>query len=276
MKRQGLSLLIFLFLISACSGPHQTDNALAPINNSPVEYYAVLAEKDDYKDVDMTDLLVDYINIQRLRTVLEELGWQSGNIHEIEEYDQGDLKAELDWLEEVVDDNDLVFFYVTGHGTYLRRHIKWSNFFPEEWAQIKAGQRVLLVDSCTAAEFTKTIKEDPNPYISIAAVDEDEYGWAGLEEEGLPIIGGVFTYYFAEALVDPNADSNGDGSVSVQEAALLAEEGQRSYMHEVVFAVPEFVKMYHDIGVTPDQDQSFPDVILDDNVGNPVILQINE
>jgi hypothetical protein len=146
----------------------------------------------------------------------------------------------------------------------------------EEWAQINASQRVLLVDSCTAAEFTNTIQDDPGPHISIAAVDEDEYGWAGLEEEGLPIIGGVFTYYFAEALVDPNADSNGDGSVSVQEAALLAEEGQRSYMHEVVFAVPEFVKMYHDIGVTPDQDQSFPDVILNDNVGNPVILQINE
>jgi hypothetical protein len=183
-------ILTLLLLLTACQTTEQDIDQTPSINNSPVEFYAVLAEKDEYSDVDMTPLMVDYIDIKRLRDALEDLGWPSDQIHDLKEFAQQDLQAELDWLEDIVDDNDLVFFYVTGHGTYLRRHIKWNSFFPDEWAQINTSQRVLVVDSCTAAEFIKNTSDDPLPQISIAAVDEDEYGWKGIEEEGLPIIGG--------------------------------------------------------------------------------------
>jgi hypothetical protein len=133
---------------------------------------------------------------------------------------------------------------------------------------------VLTVDSCTAAEFTNSLKKDPHPQITIAAVDEDEYGWKGIEEEGLPIIGGIFTFYFAEALVELKADADEDGMVSVQEAALHAEEKQRGYMHNIVFAVPEFVEMYHDIGVEPEKDKTFPDVIMIDSIGEQLCLEV--
>ena len=53
----------------------------------------------------------------------------------------------------------------------------------------------------------------------MAATAASEYSWVDLEEEGLPIIGGVFTHYFASALDNPEAGANGDGWVSVQEAA---------------------------------------------------------
>jgi len=239
-----------------------------------VEVYAVLAQKDSYTDVGMSALLVDYIDIKRLRGSLEELGWPSENIHEVREFDRDSLQIELDWLEEQADSNDLVFFYVTSHGNYLRYHVHWNDFFPEEWSQIPSYRRVLVVDSCTAAEFTNSINQDSNPHISIAAVDDDEYGWKGIKEEGLPIIGGIFTFFFAEALVELKADTNGDGLVSVQEAALLAEEKQRGYMHDVVFAVPEFVEDYHSIGVRPEEDKTFPDVIIDDAVEYPLNLSI--
>lgn len=173
-------------IVEASSGANE--NSVSADN--PVNVYAVLAEKDSYSDVGMTSLLVDYIDIKRLRGALEQMGWPAEQIHELKEFDQDSLKTELDWLEENSDANDLVFFYVTGHGTYLRHNINWNSFFPDEWAQIASHNRVLVVDSCSAAEFTNPIKADPNPHLSLAAVDEDEYGWKGIKEEGLPIVGG--------------------------------------------------------------------------------------
>jgi hypothetical protein len=273
MRQLKILFLTISILVHACASTQTDSEPKLLQNDTPVEYYAVLAEKDGYADVDMTPLMVDYIDIQRMRGALEELGWPTENIHDLKEFDQQSLKAELDWLEEVTDENDLVFFYVTGHGTYLRRHVRWHEFFPEEWAQINSYRRVLVVDSCTAAEFIKSLDKDPHPQITIAAVDDDEYGWKGIEEEGLPIIGGIFTFYFAEALVELKADANEDGVVSVQEAALYAEEKQRRYMHNIVFAVPEFVEMYHDIGVEPEKDKTFPDVIMIDSVGEELSLE---
>ena len=242
---------------------------------NPVEGWAVLAAKDDYSDVGMTDMLVDYIDNTRLLEALEKSGWNPNHIHEVREFNRESLQTELDWLEEVADENDLVFLYVTSHGKYLSDIVLWGEFFPEQWEEIASQRRVLVVDSCSAGKFTKPVTGDPNPYLSIAAVDSDEFGWKGLEEEGLPIVGGVFTYYFAQALTNPDTDDNGDGFISVQEAVLLAEEQQRAYMHEVVFAVPEFVEMYHGIGVSPELDPTFPDVILDDTIGEPFYLSLD-
>ena len=279
MKKTIFFLLISLILTASCTGSgtinQPEENLELSADYGPVEVYAVLAEKDNYSDVDMSNLLVDYIDIKRMRGALEQMGWPAEQIHELKEFDQESLKAELDWLEEKADANDLVFFYVTGHGTYLRLNIKWNSFFPDEWAQIKSHNRVLVMDSCSAAEFTDTINGDPNPHLSLAAVDADEYGWKGIKEEGLPIVGGVFTFYFAEALGEMKADLDGDGKVSVQEAARLAEEEQRTYMHEVVLVVPEFLEGYYNIGAKPDQDKTFPDVIMDDTIGEELFLDVS-
>jgi hypothetical protein len=268
-------LLAILIISSACANPEKKFEPTPLPDDTPVEYYAVLAEKDSYADVDMAPLMVNYIDIKRMREALEDLGWPMENIHEVKEFDQASLKVELDWLEENADTNDLVFFYITGHGAYLHRNIRWESFFPREWAQIASHRRVLLVDTCTAAEFTNALKTDPNPYLALAAVDDDEYGWKGIEKEGLPIIGGIFTFYFAEALVELKADVDGDGKVSVQEAARIAEEKQRTYMQEIVFGVPAFLEMYHTLGENPEKDKTFPDVIVDDTIGLPIILDIN-
>ena len=238
--------------------------------------WAVLAEKDDYSDVDMTDLPVDYIGIAQMRERLESAGWDPGRIRDLKEFDQRTLRQGLDWLEEKAGEDDLVLVYVAAHGRYLSDVVVWESFFADEWAEIPSPRRVLIVDACHAADFTDVVKDDPAPYVSIAAVDEDEYGWTGLEEEGLPVIGGVFTHYFAAAFEDPGADEDGDGCVSVQEAALLAEEQQRTYMQDVVFDVPAFLEMYHQAGTRPDEDATFPDVIVDDSMGAPLCLELTQ
>ena len=239
-----------------------------------VRGWAVLAEKDNYDDVQMTNLPVDYIGITQLHQLLLDSGWQEAQIHEAREFDQESLTEELDWLAENADQDDLVFVYVAAHGRYLRDVLRWGTFFGREWGEIPSYHQILLIDACQAEEFTDVIANDPEPYLSVAAVASDEYGWSGLEEEGLPIIGGVFTHYFTLAFQDPEADTDEDGQVSAQEAALWAEAQQRTYMHEVVFAVPEFVEDYHAIGAYNDQDPEFPHVVMKDTIGMPVFLEL--
>jgi hypothetical protein len=268
MKKITPILFAAIFILSACSNPP----ALSEEDSGTVEMFAVLAEKDDYQDVGMTDLMVNYIDNARMKKALMDLGWPEENIFELREFDRMDLESELDRLALEADANDLVFFYITGHGRYLSDVISWSSFFPKEWSEIPSTQKVLVVESCQAAKFTKQLKGDFG--LTIAAVDKNEFGWKGIEEENLPIVGGIFTYYFAEALTDPSVDSNGDGQVSVQEAASAAENKQRHYMHQEVFAVPEFVEMYHSIGVEPEKDKTFPDVIITDSLGEELFLEV--
>ena len=261
-------LVIILTLVVGCE-------KINPSIENPVEGWAVLAEKDDYKDVDMTDMLVDYIDITRMRQALENAGWKPDHIHDLREFNRETLQVKLDWLEENADENDIVILYVAGHGSYLHDVVLWRRFFADEWSQIPSQRRLLIIDTCNAANFTNAVTSDPSPHLSIAAVAGDEYGWKGVEEESLPIIGGVFTYYFTGALEDPDADANSDGIVSVQEAALMAEGQQRIYMHDVVLIVPEFAAMFHALTFAPEQDPGYPHVTVDDTIGEPLFLALD-
>ncbi len=273
MKRPSHSraivvLVIVLALLAGCEKPEQTFE-------NPVDGWAVLAEKDDYTGLYMDDLPVDYIGITRMRQTLEDAGWNPDHIRDLREFSRKTLQAELDWLKENADENDIVILYVTAHGDYLSDVVLWHEFFADEWERIVSQRRLLVVDACFAADFTNTVVSDQSPHMSVAAVDGDEYGWIGIEEEGLPIIGGVFTYYFTEAFDNPASDTNGDGMVSVQEAAKMAEGQQRAYLHEVVLAVPEFVEMFHDLASYPEGDPTYPHVKVDDTIGEPLLLALD-
>ena len=289
-----LSLFLFsIVLLSGCNQqPQQIQQSLDSENVSTiplpspepsltptetvdsVQGWAVLAEKDDFSDVGMTDMLVDYISNKVLSETLVKAGWDAENIHELDGFDRASLEQELDWLEEVADENDIVFFYVASHGNHLIYNIAWDEFFKEQWSQIPSQRRVLMLDTCTARQFTDTVMDDPGLQLTIASVDIDEFSWRGIEEEGLPIIGGVFTYYFAEAFSTLEADTDGNNLVSVQEATLYAEERQQKYMHEVVWAVPEFIEPYHQMGLHPENDPEYPDVIMNDTLSEPLYFDL--
>lgn len=288
-----LAVLLMLAGISACA-PSLPSAALSPtatpattvaavptapdapqaVGDGVVHGWAVLAEKDYYSDVGMTDLRVDYITVRQVHQLLLDCGWQESRIRELRGFAQQDLRQALGWLAASADEDDLVLLYVTAHGRFLERVVEWGDFFAAEWDAVSSQRRVLVVDSCLAAKFTAVVSSDPRPHLSVAAVDADEYGWSGLEEEGLPIIGGVFSHYFVAAFGDSEADADGNGAVSVQEAALHAEGQQRVYMHEVVFAVPEFAEMYEEVGSTT-EDPDRPHVVVDDAIGTPLYLELD-
>ena len=193
----------------------------------------------------------------------------------MKEFDRDSLQVELDWLEDVADENDIVFMFVTGHSTYLTKFLEWQDFFPQEWAQIQSERRILLVDMCVGARFTEVVNADPNPHLSIAVVDVDELAWKALEDEGLSFVGAAFNHYFVEGLTNPEVDADGNGWFSVQEAALYAEAGQRDFMHNEVFANPDYIGWWHENNLYPDQDPGFPHVIVDDTIGEPVYLDLD-
>lgn len=253
-----------------------TPTPVLPIGDGVVDGWAVLVEKDDYSDVEMSDLLTDFINIIRFHQLLLGSGWQESHIRELRDsFRQAEMRQALSWLAANADGDDVVLFYVAAHGRFLHEVVHWGDFFDADWEAVPSPRRVLVVDACHAGAFTSTVNDDPQAHLSIAAVDALEHGWSGLPEEGLPILGGVFTHYFTAAFTDPEADTDGDGTVSCQEAARHTEGQQRSYMHDVVFAVPEFVEMFHEIGVYPEEDPGYPHVLVDDAVDEPLYLELD-
>jgi hypothetical protein len=262
-------LVVVLVLVTGC-------DLVKSSAENPVDGWAVLAVKDYYDDPNEPDMPVDYIDIAVMRQALEGSGWNPDHIRELRDFNRETFQGELDWLEESADENDIVVLYVAAAFKYLRDEILWHEIFAEEWSQIPSQRRLLIVDASRAAVFTNAVTSDPLPHLSVASVGRDEFSWVGIEEEGLPIVGRVFTHYFAGALADPDADSNGDGLVSVQEAIQSAQELQRTYMHDVVLAVPEFVEMFHTMSWTvPEKDPTYPNVSVDDAVGEPLYLALD-
>ena len=239
--------------------------------------WAVLAAKEDYSDTGGSDLTTGFLNMHQLKALLAYYGWEDDHILEIRDtLGVAEVRSALDWLEQVAGEDDLVLFFVQAHSSYLRDGLEWHSFFPDEWAEIASDRRVLIVEACQAGEFTATTAGDTNGQLTIASSAADELGWVGLWDEGKPIIGGVFSHYFLSAFTDPTADADGNGQISIQEAAIAAQEPQRRYMHEVIFTVPEFLEGYHANGFYPEADPDFPHVVISDQLGEPVYLDLQD
>lgn len=257
--------------------PPTSTMAPMPASTHVVQGWAVLAVKEDYSDVhwlNLEDLHTGFVSLETLRDLLVGFGWEESHILEVRDsLNQEEASQAVEWLAANSDADDLAFFYIGAHGRFLREVLEWADFIAEDWTRMASQRRVMVVEACHAGEFTAAVAADPRPQLTVASVRSDEFGWCGLPEEGLPIVGGVFTHYFAAAFGDSIADSDSDGAVSIQEAALRAEGQQRDYMHDVVWAVPEFREDAVALSVDV-EDPEYPHVVIDDSVGEPVYLDL--
>ena len=220
IRRHGITLSIILTLMAAL---------VTGIQCNPVEGWAVLMEINDFPE-GYSDLPVDFVDIQRMQNMLTQYGWQENHMMiRKDEVTPETVKEGLDFLKKNADNNDIALFYIGSHGGYIRSVLKWNEIFPPLWDEIPSEKKLLLVDSCYAASF---LPESKN-FIGIASVSPDESGWAGLPEEGLPLIGFVFTYYFCESM---------KGDLSVEEGFAEAVPQVRAYMKDVVY--PQFKDVY--------------------------------
>lgn len=216
--RYGIAVMVILVTV----GVIQT--------RDPVEGWAVLMEINDFSE-GYGDLPVDFVDIERMQNMLVHHGWQKSHIWtKKDEVTPETVQEGLEYLKRNADHNDIVLFYIGSHGGYIRHELEWNDTFPSLWDEIETEKRVLIIDSCFSGSF---LPESDKPYIGIASVSPEETGWAGLPEEGLPIIGFVFTYYFCESMTD---------TVSVEEGFENTVVNVRAYMRDTVY--PAFKEVY--------------------------------
>lgn len=195
----------------------------------PVEGWAVLLETNDFPE-GYSDLPVDFVDVERMKTMLLHKGWQENHIFmKKDNITPGTVEEGLTFLKNA-DENDIILFYIASHGGYLRRELQWNAYFPALWEEFRPEKKVLIVDSCFSGSF---LPQSDRPHLSLASVSAEESAWAGLPEEGLPVVGFVFTSYFCEAMRE---------CPSVEEGFARTVPQVREYMSEVVY--PAFAETY--------------------------------
>ncbi len=195
----------------------------------------MILEMNEYPD-GWTDIPNGYADTAKWRSTLLELGWEANHLYIVNgELTREVVEAAVYHLIARADNNDVVFFYIAAHGLWLRYMIEWNDWFPALWEELVSEHKLLIVSSCLAGEFTGPVEADPNPHVSIAAVNATEYSWSGIPSEGLPIIGCVMTHYLSAAFQTSYADINDDDDVSVEEAFAFAYPQIREYYNETVY-----------------------------------------
>jgi hypothetical protein len=221
------------------------------------EGWAVLMEMNDYPSG--ADLATGYSDTRKWNSTLHALGWQTNHIliHQ-GSINQQTGEAALQFLSMNADANDVVLFFIFAHGNYLLEEVHWQSWFPTQWKNLVSQEKLLVIAACTSEIMLQPLYDDPVPHIHLASAEAYEYAWAGLPEEGLPVIGEIFSHYLANALVNSTADVNADGDVSVEEAFLFASPLSQNYISSVVFpAFPDYAEMCNHVPPHPVMDDGY-------------------
>ena len=188
-------------------------------NDNPVSTYALLFDQFPYVVSNET-----LCSSTEIRSSLIELGWQDENISLFlgeENITEEIFLEQLNYLEENVDDNDLVFVYITAHGhTYCRDVLDFNNWFQKEFNDIGTNNKVIFMETCFSGEFIKNFYGN---LFAMSSVGEDSYAITYTPENDTwvlsepPFVGGISSHFWAKTIKDVNADVSGDGVVSIEE-----------------------------------------------------------
>jgi len=95
----------------------------------------------------------------------------------------------------------------------------------DSWLDNLESQRVFVaIDSCRSGGLLSGLSQSGR--VVIAAARSDQSAWETNEFNG-----GVFTHYLVQGLMDPNADTNGDGCVSAEEVYNYAAGRTDDYIY---------------------------------------------
>lgn len=238
----------------------------------PDKSWAVIMEMSDYPD-GYGDTITDFASARRMKDAFMRMGIADDHIRMVlNQMQLSDVQDSLEWLSENVKEDDVVFFYVTAHGGWLEREVKWETFVSPKWLELNVQNKVLMVDSCKAEKFIDEFAEVPEAGMVFSVTQVDELSWKGLEEEGLPVIGSVWSNFFVESVFDEMADVNGDKLITMEEALNHANPQINEYMRDEVFAVEEYLEMYHDLGAYPLESETYPNPVLHNFFESDLVL----
>ena len=259
MHRESESLLGILLVITMVVAVSFIPSVSATGTSQDTrDGWAAIMEINEYPE-GWTDIPTDYNDTHRWVDTLTTLGWQESHILIVNEaFDLAQVVGAIQFLIDNTDENDIALLYLAAHGMWLNNTIAQNDTFVDKWEEVPSQNKLLCIDSCIAGRFTELVADDPNPEIAISAVSANEFGWAGIEEEGLPIIGNVWNYFFTNALLNISADTDSNGDVSVEEAYDFAYPLSRTYYEDYVYPYSsEIEQMNNFVAPHPGMDDNY-------------------
>lgn len=225
----------------------------------PREGWAVLLDMNDYPE-GYADLLTGYNDSQMWAAALHGFGWQSHHVELV----RGTLtraagETAVQFLINNADANDVAMFFIFAHGTWIQNAMQWSDWFPSMWSSIASQNKLLVVSACGAEQFIDAASSEAAPHVHIASAGVGEYAWAGLPEEGLPVIGEVFNQFLTAAFFNVSADADENGEVTVEEAFAFASPVSQTYIVLEVFPrFPDYAEMCNHVAPKPVLEDAYP------------------
>lgn len=266
MKRCIAATVLLVLLLGGCSSPPVVEGEMIVPENT----YVVLLEMNDFPE-GYSDLEVDFINSNQLDELFAELGVPEANrLVKQDELSLSDFMDAIRWVDESAPQDATVFFYLAAHGSYIRDELAWASFGPSKWSSLEQKNKILVIDACMSGQFVEAFADDPDSGLTYAVTQADELGWWGIEEEGLPIIGSIWTHYFIEGMLSDAADANGDQAISFTEAHTYAVPKIQTYMAEQVFVVDEFLEGYQSLGFDPLLKDGYPNPVMINHLDGPL------
>lgn len=217
---------------------------------------ALLIGVSDYSDTcKWGDLYFCHKDAMDMRDMLiEQFGWKSSDIMVLvnESATEANIVEGINWLKKA---NGMAIFYFSGHGdfypevqaipngdevkdqaiipydgdTTALEHLMFDDVMIDYFAGMKAESTILVFDSCYSGGLIDELGVEGRMILSSCEINE--MCWEGGSKKA-PFENGVYTYCLMQAL-DGAGDVNGDGSVSLDEAAAYAEDHVGDYTQQV-------------------------------------------
>ncbi len=226
----GLGVLSLLLCVSVIS---ISSISTVAAQTNPSEGWAVLLEMNDYPS-QWTDLETGYADTTKWNDTLTALGWENDHIEITRGYLSANILLDaIDFLVENADENDLAFFYVFAHGTWMDQRNFGGEEYLDAWGDIQSQKKLMVLSTCHSGDFIEDFENEDAPHIHISATDQGELGLAGEETE--EVSGCLFNHFLTNAFSTDTADLNDDADVTVEEAFAYAYDHCREYIENEVF-----------------------------------------
>ena len=243
MRKSTLAvLLLILFSYSFSIYESEVEAFTENEEENPVSVYALLFDQFVY---DYNGSLMG--SAIEFNDTLLSLGWPKDNVSLFlgeENMTKEIILEQLNYLEQVVDENDLVFIYIMAHGhTYCRDVLEFNSWFQTEFFQINTKNKIYLMDSCYAGEFVRNFYGD---CFAMGSVGEEELAIAVLPQENEtwdlsePLFaGGISSHFWAKSLTNISADTSQDGVISLTEMYIHSLSPMRECYNETFTLNPD-------------------------------------
>ena len=251
MKRTTYLIVILLGILLSPSLHIKELNAMDTNNSeNPVETYALLFDQFPY-EVNGTIMC----SAAEFKESLLTLGWHEENISMFlgeENITKIIILEQLNYLESVVDENDLVFIYIMAHGhTYCRDVLEFNSWFQFEFFQINTKNKIFLMDSCYAGEFVKNFY---GSCYAMSSVGESEVAIGYFPEENgtwilsePPFVGGISSHFWVKSLASTEADASLDNVISLNEMYIHSLQNIRDCYNETFELYPSITDYIENI-----------------------------